>query len=408
MGHTPIVQELVDECKKNPAMQQDLQDSFTMAKSTGLSLFADYNIETLEDYIDYLDQYVYWVPTENRTGRSVYEHICLFYFVIDLPPVSKYQNPIMPDQKSPWLWLSEWLIRYAKEMGSWMATPESITLESIQTFYEAPDYRMQDYPVPPGGWKCFNDFFARHIDPNLRPIARPDDDKVIVSPADCAFDGVWDVRDPEADVNTFDVKGVPWNISQLLEDTSVGPAFKGGKFTHSFLGPTDYHRQHAPVSGRVVEAKVIPGICYLEVVLRESASRRGGVELGMHRYLRKKDDQDLPQRHRAIPLPERRAPGVEAPDSPGYQFLQARGLIVIDNPVLGLVAVLPIGMAQVSSVVLSVKNDDYVKKGDEISCFQFGGSDIVMVFQEKANVTFNQNIGEHYNVGTHVATANPK
>ena len=96
---------------------------------------------------------------------------------------------------------------------------------------------------------------------------------------------------------------------------------------------------------------------------------------------------------------------LDAPDTAGYQFLQARGLILIDNPDLGLVAVLPIGMAQVSSVVLSVQPGDYVEKGQEISKFQLGGSDIVMVFQKEANVKIDQVEGQHYNYGTKVATA---
>lgn len=78
------------------------------------------------------------------------------------------------------------------------------------------------------------------------------------------------------------------------------------------------------------------------------------------------------------------------------------------DPDLGLVAVLPIGMAQVSSVVLSVNAGDTVQKGQEISFFQLGGSDIVMVFQKDANVVFDQNEGQHYNYGTKVATAPKK
>jgi phosphatidylserine decarboxylase len=51
-------------------------------------------------------------------------------------------------------------------------------------------------------------------------------------------------------------------------------------------------------------------------------------------------------------------------------------------------------MAQVSSVRLSVAPApataplrDQVKKGDEIAFFQFGGSDIVVVFQQKAGLS---------------------
>ena len=50
-------------------------------------------------------------------------------------------------------------------------------------------------------------------------------------------------------------------------------------------------------------------------------------------------------------------------------------------------ALLPIGMGQVSSVNLEpeVKPGLKVKKGDPLGYFLFGGSDFVMVFEEKAD-----------------------
>lgn len=68
------------------------------------------------------------------------------------------------------------------------------------------------------------------------------------------------------------------------------------------------------------------------------------------------------------------------------------GLIVIDteDPDIGLVACLPIGMTQVSSVVFSIEVDDLVEKGQDLESFYFGGSDFVMVFQKKANIHIMQ------------------
>lgn len=59
---------------------------------------------------------------------------------------------------------------------------------------------------------------------------------------------------------------------------------------------------------------------------------------------------------------------------------------MIDAPTLGLVAVLPIGTAQVSSVKLSISVGEEVEKGQELSYFQFGGSDCVIVFQKRAGL----------------------
>jgi len=79
-----------------------------------------------------------------------------------------------------------------------------------------------------------------------------------------------------------------------------------------------------------------------------------------------------------------------------------------DNPTLVLVAVLPMGMCQVSSVVLECKAGDTLTKGEEISYFQFGGSDIVLMFQKDANVTFTAEVDTLYCVGKRIATSPTK
>ena len=76
---------------------------------------------------------------------------------------------------------------------------------------------------------------------------------------------------------------------------------------------------------------------------------------------------------------------LEAQEGTGYQFAQARGLIVTRTP-MGLVACLPVGMAQVSSVVLTAEVGAKLRKGEELGYFQFGGSDFVMVFEEACGV----------------------
>ncbi len=213
-----------------------------------------------------------------------------------------------------------------------------------------------------------------------------------MSAADSVFDGGWRIQDQ----SIVYLKYIPWSIEQLLVDSPYKGAFSGGSFTHSFLGPYDYHRQHAPVSGVVVEARVIPGLCYLEVAA--TTDKDGNTRLKMQHGLPAARIGDVLR-------DDDTEKGVSAPDTAGYQFLQARGLIVIDNPEIGLVAALPIGMAQVSSVLLSVSPGQNVNKGDEISYFQFGGSDFVLVFQEKANVRFNAVVGQHYNYGHQIAKA---
>jgi phosphatidylserine decarboxylase len=260
-------------------------------------------------------------------------------------------------------------------MGDFLDTPGSLTPESEKSFYDSPNYNMREYVRPHGGWKSFNQIFARHPKPGYRPVAAIADQTVIVSPADSTFAGQWEIR-PDSQVT---VKSLHWKISELLEGSPHQDRFMGGSFMHAFLSPTDYHRQHAPVGGRVLEARVIPGLVYLEIVAVPDAS--GGHTLHPRRKL-------------------------DTLDGAGYQFAQARGLIVLQTPI-GLVAVLPIGMSQVSSVILTAEVGVTVRKGEELSYFQFGGSDIVVLFEAAANVSFTAQPGVHHKMGTRIAQAFP-
>lgn len=77
----------------------------------------------------------------------------------------------------------------------------------------------------------------------------------------------------------------------------------------------------------------------------------------------------------------------DAPDSAtdGYEFTQARGIIIVDttdSPYgdIGLVGIVPVGMCQVSSVNMTATVGSDLLKGDEFGYFLFGGSDIIVLF----------------------------
>lgn len=97
---------------------------------------------------------------------------------------------------------------------------------------------------------------------------------------------------------------------------------------------------------------------------------------------------------------------LHAEDGTGYQFSQARGLLVLDSPV-GLVAVLPVGMCQVSSVVMTADVGVKLRKGEEFAYFQFGGSDVVMLFESSVNAGLIMQPGVHYKQGSWIGHAFP-
>ncbi len=53
--------------------------------------------------------------------------------------------------------------------------------------YTPRDKNSKEKPNSPRGWQTFNQFFAREINPGMRPVAGMFDDDITVSPADSTF-----------------------------------------------------------------------------------------------------------------------------------------------------------------------------------------------------------------------------
>lgn len=371
-----VVLELIELIKAN-SWEDNFNKAIEHAHRGNIPEIA--NIRNLDDYLVCINDLLHWIPSEDKPGREVINYFSKFHFILDQPPVLGLQNKIVPHQTAPALTpLSAWMVKYAKTMGEFLDTPGSLTPEALKSFYESPSYNMSDYIEPHGGWKTFNQFFARNFKPGLRPVAAVSDPNVIVSPADSTFAGQWEIRTD----SQVTVKNLHWFIGELLEGSPYKDRFVNGLFMHAYLSPNDYHRQHAPVAGTVLEARVIPGQVYLEVVADPIPNDTSG-------------------RHRLQP---RRS--FAAPNNAGYQFAQARGLIVIEAAI-GLVAVLPIGMCQVSSVIVTAEKGVTLRKGEELSYFQFGGSDIIVLFEARSNVSFTAQPGVHYKMGARIAQAFP-
>jgi len=372
----PVIEELVALIHEQK-WEDDFQLAVQSARSKKISFVNKY-VKDEQDFLNYLNDLLYWVPFETFDGKEVYHRLCTSYFIFDQPTMAKHQNRVVPhNHAAPLTPLSSWLCKYAKAIGEFLDTPESLTKETLESFKKSPNFNYHEYIEPWGGWRTFNQFFARNFKPGYRPVAAIADQTVITSPADSTFAGQWEIR---ADSH-ITVKHLHWKIDELLQDSPYRHAFKGGMFMHSFLSPNDYHRQHAPIGGTVLEARVIQGQVYLEVNAVPTNDGDGSHHLHPHRTL-------------------------DAPDNAGYQFAQTRGLFVLDTPI-GLVAVLPIGMCQVSSVILTAEVGVTLRKGEELSYFQFGGSDIILLFQARSNVSFTAQPNVHYKMGTRIAQAYP-
>jgi phosphatidylserine decarboxylase len=335
--HIPVVEDLVQLLHTRADLRAALEGAIRTANLKG--------IENTEAFLDHLDDLVTAVPTYPETGpkgRKV-------NYIINQAP----EDQLNHDES-----FNAWMKKYVKARGEFLDTPASAA--AIPSYTALPNYHVDDYVVEPSGWLTFNQFFAREVKPGKRPIAAPFDDKVIVSPADSVFAGTWDI-DADSKVTA---KGVTWPIAKLLEDSPYQDAFKSGIYTHSFLNVDDYHRYHVPVAGEIKEVRKIEGRVYANLIRKADGS-------------------------------------LDVIDGDTYQYNQERGLIVIDSPGVGLVAVLPIGMGFVSSVNLTPEIGAKLQKGDEFGFFMFGGSDIVMLFQNK-KVVIDAEVGRKYLQGQRI------
>jgi phosphatidylserine decarboxylase len=335
--HVAVVQELVEQLQARPALRATLQGAIAKADLAGL--------RDLDSFLTYLDHLVTFVPDEQEFAPTALK----LYYVIDQAP----EDGLNHDQG-----FNAWMSRLVRAWGEFLDTPASAA--GIGSFVKRPNYHVDDYFVGPSGWLTFNQFFAREVKPGKRPVAEPRDDKVIVSPADSVFAGRWDIT---AD-SRVTVKGVTWAVAKLMDGSPYQDAFRSGVFTHSFLNVDDYHRYHVPVAGEIKEIRNIHGRVYMDVF--------------------RKPDGTL-----------------DVTDGETYQVNQERGLVVLDSPEVGLVAVLPIGMSFVSSVNLTPEVGARLQKGDEFGFFLFGGSDMVMLFQNKG-VAFDAEVGKKYLQGQRI------
>jgi phosphatidylserine decarboxylase len=243
--------------------------------------------------------------------------------------------------------------------------------------------RIEDFQYKPRekhwGFTSWNDYFTRRLKPGARPIADPDDDKVIVNACEST---PYAIKTNVKRQDRFWVKAQPYSLRDMLAGDESVDEFVGGSVFQAFLDAHNYHRWHSPVSGTIRKAFVQPGTYYSE------AESEG-------------EDPEGPNR------------------SQGYlAHVATRAIILIesDDPVIGLVGLMPIGMGEVSSCVIhpEIRPGRRIKKGEEVGFFQFGGSTYCLILRPGAIAGFAvEALPQPDNpspplvlLGTRIATAN--
>jgi len=100
----------------------------------------------------------------------------------------------------------------------------------------------------------FNDFFTRALAEEARPVAFGAHN--LVSPVDGKVSELGDIDGQRI----LQAKGSSYTVTQLLGgDEDLARQFHGGEFATLYLAPSNYHRIHMPLSGKLKSMTYIPG-----------------------------------------------------------------------------------------------------------------------------------------------------
>ena len=357
--------ELINIVNSNPEIKSLLLASIEQARKVNPDKQTN-PAQTLEEYYEFVswtENVMPWQFLEVDYANSLYDRIDqslgYFFYINDQPLEALEGKGYFNNSLQYHEPYKSWLTSFNKTYGEFMDSEASWNEDYYQIAHSDGIFGLQnDWYEDPSNWKTFNQFFARNLkSPNKRPIAFPDNNSIVASPADAQPQGVWAIDSNSMIVEKEGIvikSGTLYNVKTLLgEESEYADSFANGTFTHSFLDVGDYHRYHFPLSGVVKDMRIISG---------ESVS--GGYVTWDSKNKRYKFDAS----------------------SVGWQSIETRGCVILETKEYGLVALLPIGMWPVSSVNFedNLHVGSEVSKGDKLGYFLFGGSDFITIFQEEA------------------------
>ncbi|KAK3671486.1 hypothetical protein LTR78_008585 [Recurvomyces mirabilis] len=238
------------------------------------------------------------------------------------------------------------------------------TNHTFDDFFVSPDPKGKHK-----GYKSWDEFFTRQFKPEVRPIESPDDDSVINN---CCESKTFAVQHDVKLRDHFWIKGQPYSILDMLAHDKLAENFAGGTVYQAFLSALSYHRWHAPVSGTIKKAFVQDGTYFSEPLFEGLGDPT---------------------------VQEIDAAGISV--GQGYlSALATRAIIFIeaDNPDIGLMAFIGIGMDEVSTCDITVKEGQHVKKGEQTGMFHFGGSSHCLLFRKHVKIEGFPQAGKDHNV----------
>ncbi|MFD2785519.1 phosphatidylserine decarboxylase [Hymenobacter rubripertinctus] len=327
---------------------------------------------SIDDFVNYFDKWFTFLPQPSSGLGFI---VPLTFLYLNNPQGFYFLNKLQSKSGAATTYSAEifnWSVRFVKERGNFMDSPESIYYLTEWLKFVGPS--LKDYVVPAEGYKTFNEFFSRSLNlaNNPRPISHPDDDSILVASADT------EINFMASDLTlktTLPVKTREINVAELLNNSAYAKKFVGGTALSCVLMPTNYHRYHAPVTGQLVEGMDVPGIY-------------NGIMDGEHWF----NEGDIGESDTNFSIFE--------------DF--HRAYFIIKTEKYGCVAMIPVGLNTISSIHPSVVGNasSYVKpggtpvpvkKGQELGYFAYGGSLNILLFEPgvlgSISVLMGQRIG---------------
>jgi len=373
---TPEMKALIQELKEivsNPVVEAAYNDAIANVQPVLLDGTPNPWLGKTIDY--FVNYFVGWFTFLPQPAGGLGKIVPFTYFYLNNKTAFYFINTLKSRKNNTVPYTKEvfnWTVKFIKERGRFMDSPES--LKYIKAWIDDPSTKIEDFIVPAGGFKSFNQFFTRELKPSAhaRPIADPDDNSVAVASADSEINFI------ESDLTLttqLNVKSRQINVKDLLNNSKYAKHFVGGTAVSCVLMPNNYHRYHAPVTGKIVESQEVQGI-YNGIMDGEDWFNKWNI-------------------------------GESTTDFSIFEDFH-RAYFVIETEKYGYVALIPVGLNTISAIFPSMINHQStmvppgahpvnVKKGNELGHFAYGGSLNILMFQKgvfsSVSVLMGQRLG---------------
>lgn len=326
-----VVKRLQDILANDAVLRERLEMQIVSCREANPDLHTN-PVQTLDDLWPFLRRFLTMAPWEGMNvteGMSIFRRIDqtmgYFYFLFG----ELETDPL----------IAEWIRLFNTAWGKWLDSKESWSAESLSLLSLDERFGLTTNRYESSSkWQSWNDFFSRSL---AQSLSSPFPQSTILSPCDGML--------MDAPIKTVTLG----NVANLLGDSPYRSRLAEGEMWHIVLDVYDYHHFHSPISGVICELKTIVG-----------NHMAGGYivwDAAQHRY-----------RYQQL-------------GSIGFQMLETRGVMVIDSAEWGLVALIPVGVAQVNSVLWNKELcvGQTVAAGQNLGCFKCGGSDVIVLFEKK-------------------------